>query len=59
MKSGELPPREGERRIADCACGSDSIMVEINGSREELSVPDAISFAARILALAEVMLRNG
>lgn len=58
MLSGELPQRNGEKNL-NCEFVSDKIMVEVNGSREEMEVADAISFAARILALAEVIIRNG
>lgn len=57
-----LPARPGEEAVASvCDVGGDLPMfVEIGeGMRTQMSVPDALSLAGRIIATAEAHLRYG
>ena len=59
MREGNLPSRDGSQTDVDYNHDTQMIMIEVNGEKEELPVVDAVSFAGKLLAMIEVVLRNG
>ena len=59
MKEGNLPSRDLSQTDVNYNHETKMIMIDVNGEKEELQVVDAIAFAGNILAMAEVVLRNG
>ena len=59
MKTGNLPSRDGASTDVNYNHETQMIMIDVNGEKEELPVVDAIAFAGNILAMVEVVLRDG
>lgn len=59
MKEGNLPSRDGSQTDVNYNHETKMIMIDVNGEKEEVPVIDAIAFAGNILAMVEVVLRNG
>ena len=59
MREGNLPSRDGSQTDVDYNHDTQMIMIEVNGENEELPVVDAVAFAGKLLAMIEVVLRNG
>lgn len=59
MKTGNLPSRDGSQTDVNYNHETKMIMLDVNGEKEEISVVDAIAFAGNILAMIEVVMRNG
>lgn len=59
MREGNLPSRDGSQTDVNYNHETKMIMIDANGEKEEMSVVDAIAFACNILAMVEVVLRNG
>lgn len=56
MLSGDLPSREGDSTNVNCSEDRSKVLVEINGTQEELSVTGAVALIGKLAAMVEVML---
>lgn len=56
---GSLPSRDGSQTDVYYNHETKMIMIDVNGEKEELPIVEAIAFAGNILAMVEVVLRNG
>ena len=59
MREGNLPSRDGTQTDVNYNHETKMIMIDVNGEKEEVTVIDAIAFAGNILAMVEVVMRNG
>ena len=58
MKEGDLPSRDGSTTEVNCNRAQKRVLIDVNGSREELSLSDAVALVGKISAMVEVMLMD-